>query len=226
MTTSSLSDAQLDRWLQRFDPATRVPEQYLQQMLHSTRVAAEHAPVRRRRTRRTVTIVALVSALAVGGATPAVAAAVHFFAQTGWFGDSPNPGGQAAGAPGQEWINSGRGDFTDYAVTVLPNYVTVPVGYSRAGFAAADAKQLSEASEGALMHRVNIERHFETAARCLWMNQWLRADKAGDAKAVAQATATLQASASWHATVQTDGGGIAAMYQKLGRQAAHGTVQR
>ncbi|MGV8885306.1 MAG: hypothetical protein ACOH1T_06915 [Microbacteriaceae bacterium] len=218
-------DHEIDFALRRGDPATLGGStELLDDLVMATRAAVEVETPRTARwqSKRFGVIVGTVAILAVGLVTPAVATGVHYLARTGWFGESPNPGGNSSGASDTEWIDTGSSDFVDYASTILPSYVTLPEGYTRTSFARAEAERFAAAAGPSLTQKVSVVRSFESAARCLWIDEWLTADAAGDTSATTVASISLGATATWPATVATDGGGIVAMYEQLGDSARSG----
>jgi hypothetical protein len=213
-----LTDDELFARLKNEDPVSSlVPDE--KQMM-SALASATTGP-RKTRGRVFLWVAILVAGvLTVGAVSPAVADGVnHYFAQTGWFG-SPNPPG--VGAPhttttesdNSEWINTGRSDFVAYSASVFPLYISLPVGYDRGAYASAVAKTIRP-PQGGFMQATGIVDDFETYSRCVWMQTWLRADSSHDTATMKAAASELTASATWPATVATDGGGIVTGYEAV-----------
>lgn len=173
---------------------------------------------------------ALLAVLALGAATPAIADGVRqFVAQTGWIGTSPNPPGVGVGnAPSTEsddteWIDALAPDFVDYAVSVLPVEIGLPPAYDLAAFARVVAtEQQAALPGGGYMQVTNVQRNYETRARCIWIDDWLTAETAGDDARADAAAAVLETASDWPATVATDGGGIVDSNREVAAAAASG----
>jgi hypothetical protein len=172
----------------------------------------------------------IVAALGVAGLTPAVATGVHhFLSETGWFGDpnppqtsiAPDSAGPSTEQDSSEYIDTGRSDFVAYAVSVFPSYITLPRGYTTAQFATSVATAIRPPARG-FMQKTGIVDDFETYARCTWMSEWMSADDAHSPSRLAAAAAVLTNSATWPATVSTDGGGIVAGFETVAHAAAAG----
>ena len=185
----------------------------------------------RPRQRLAALIVGVVAVLGVG--VPGVALAAGYLAQTGWFG-SPNPGSPDGTEPigteadASEWVDVMAPDYVDFAVSVWPDYATLPPGYDTASFAAAISRAYvaSEAAQndglGSLRQVTGIRSEFEQFARCAWRAEWLNANDAGDASRQSAAAGTLVGAATWPATVASDGGGIVDEERAVGDAASSG----
>lgn len=212
-----LGDAAMLERVRRGDPAAGLmadPES-LALLLRETKAPA----VRRRNFRRVVFAGVLAAVLAFGAATPAVAGVVnHFLAQTGWVGASPNPpkadviktqnSEGSTEADRSEWIDVTASDFVPFSVSVFPSEITLPPAYSIDKFASVvAAAQKQSFPGGGVIQVTGIQANYETVARCVWIAEWLAADERHDAVSAADAAKTLTASATWPATVASDGGG-------------------
>lgn len=218
-SSTSGSDA-FTRRLATADPARalQVSTGSLDRLLPAAINRAESSHPRRRLLAAGVAVAAVVT---VGVTTPAFAEVSHFIAETGWFG-SPNPGGSDTNSSEydhSEWIDSSKSDFVKYAVSVSPTSLPLPAGYDANTWAATSAEHLQ--GHG-LMQTVNIQRRYEAGARCFWVDAWTSADRAGDAPAAASAAKRLAQSATWPATVSTDGGGVVKSLKQLASNAASG----
>jgi hypothetical protein len=220
-----LTDDELFARLKKVDSAsTLVPDE--KQMMS----ALASATVGPRKTRSRVffwVAILVAGVLTAGAVSPAVADGVHhYFAQTGWFG-SPNPPG--VGAPpakttesdSSEWINTSRSDFVAYSASIFPSYISLPVGYDRDVYASAVAKTIRP-PQGGLMQATGIIDDFETYSRCVWMQTWLAADSSHDTATMKAAASVLTASATWPATVTTDGGGMVTGFEAVASGASRG----
>jgi len=221
-----VDDPLLER-VRQHDPARglRSSENELRLLL-TWSIAVERAP----RRRGPVVVGLLLALLALGVATPAIAAGVRaFIAQTGWIGTSPNPPGVGVGnaqdteSDDSEWIDTLAPDFVDFAVSELPVEISLPPAYDLAAFARIVATdQQSSLPGGGYMQLTNVQHNYETHARCLWIDDWLDADSARDPQRADAAAAVLTASATWPATVASDGGGIVDSYRAIADAARAG----
>lgn len=225
-------DDPLDARLRSADPARRltVDDTGFDDLLRQT-------TARRRPRRRSVVIgAAVIAVVAMGaGATPAAADVVKtFLAQTGWFGDSPNPGGQATGAWGEEYIDLLAPDTRDYIVSRSPAYIPLPTGTSRAKFDQDVADQIIAAARrtskqndgvGVTEHAILVQRSFEQYAYNQWIRLWLEADDRGDEAARTRAAHALRAACTWPAFAKTDGGGGGALMKDFAHAAETDDVE-
>jgi hypothetical protein len=191
-----------------------------------------------RRTRMAVVVGGLITLSALGVASPAIADGIHeFLAQTGWIGASPNPAG-VDGRPVQtptqpntesddsEWIEVGAPDFVTFSVTRFPGAITLPANYDPHAFATVVATQQQAGfPAGGVVQVTGIQANYETVARCAWIEEWLAADSGGDRTRRDAAAAVILKSATWPATVSSDGGGIVDFFTTLGHAAAAGDRQ-
>lgn len=222
-----IEDDELLRRLRSADPAARlVPNE------HRMIAALSAASTAKRRSSSRIRIwiaVALAGALAIGAVSPAVAEGVHrYLAETGWFG-SPNP--PAVGAPASEakstesddseWIDTGRSDFVAYAASIFPVYISLPPGYDRDTYGASVAQAIRPPVRG-FMQTTGIIDDFETYSRCAWAKTWMSADAKHDSSAKHAAASVLATSATWPATVATDGGGMVSGFRTQARAAQSG----
>jgi len=214
----SESQSQVDL-IERFresDPARslRVDPDQLQALLS----AATTEPQRRRPARWALIAGGLAAVVAFGVASPAIADGVHqFLAQTGWIGTSPNPArvaqppavGESTESDQSEWISTSASDFVTFSVSVFPQQITLPARYDQAKFATvvAAAQQAGFPSAG-VIQTTAIQDNYETVARCAWIDEWLSAFNSNDTAKATAAAAVLRSSATWPATVATDGGNI------------------
>ena len=211
--------------LRRNDPARDldVADDSLGWMLRAT----TRAPAPRRAPRRRVWLAGgLVAALALTAASPAIADAVRYLAQTGTFGSSA-----FSEEDDSEWIDIMSDDYVDYAASVFPSYISLPAQYNEDAFARAtslwrqnNVRDSLDGAPGAIMQNTGIVRGFETDARCAWINEWNEAPE-GSARQNAAIDVLLEA-AHWDATVATDGGGIVDMYVTQAEDAREGKVGR
>lgn len=188
------------------------------------------APAKTRRSRKQVWITgSLVAALALGISSPAIADGVRYMAQTGWFG-SPNPGSNAHAvksteSDSSEWLDSSKSDFVAYASTLVPHYVTLPPDVDRAHFATVFAEGLH--SHPSLMQVTGVKGAYETAARCLWINEWLVADVQGaDGARTATAAQQIMKASTWTVSVTRSDKLTIAVYRSLGTAAQTGNRPR
>ena len=211
--------------LRRNDPARDldVSDDSLARMLRT----ATHSQAPRRATNRRVWLAGgLVAALALTAASPAIADAVRFLAQTGTFGSSA-----FTEEDDSEWIDIMSDDYVDYAVSIFPSYISLPSHYDTDEFARAtsvwrqdNVRGSLEGAPGAVMQNTGIVRGFEADARCTWVKEWNDAP-AGSARQNAAIDELLEA-AHWAATVSTDGGGIVDAYVAQAEDARDGRVTR
>jgi hypothetical protein len=220
-----LTDDELFARLKNVDPASAlVPDE--KQMMSA--LASATVGPRKTRSRVFLWVAILVAGVVtLGAVSPAVADGVHhFFAQTGWFGSPNLPGvGESptttTESDNSEWINTGRSDFVAYSASIFPSYISLPVGYDRATYASAVAKTIRP-PQGGLMQATGIVDDFETYSRCVWMQTWLAADSSHDTAAMKAAASVLTTSATWPATVATDGGGMVAGFEVVASGASRG----
>lgn len=149
-----------------------------------------------------------IGAAAIGVAVPTLAFAASFLAQTGMFN---HPGGE--NGPGtSEMINLLAPDYVDYAVTQWPAHVRLPASFDTREFARTRAQAIHDnavasnaaeehPSDASFMAVDGIRADFETAALCVWQNQWLSADAGGDRAAAAKAATMLEEATTWKYTV-------------------------
>lgn len=149
-----------------------------------------------------------IGAIALGVAVPALAFAANYLAQTGMFN---HPGGE--NGPGtSEMVDLLAPDYVDYAVTQWPDYVTLPASFDVKEFARTRAQAIhdiqvaenaaeEQPSDASFVAADGIKLDFEVAARCVWLNQWLSVDAAGDKAAAADAAAKLDEATAWKYTV-------------------------
>lgn len=195
--------------------------------------AATIEPHQRRRPARWALIAGgLAAVVAFGVATPAIADGVHhFLAQTGWIGTSPNPVGigkstassESTESDQSEWISTSASDFVSFSVSVFPQQITLPAQYDPSKFArvVAVAQQAGFPTAG-LVQTTAIQANYETVARCAWIDEWLSATNSNNTPRADAAAAILTSSATWPATVATDGGNIVSSLQAVAAAATAG----
>ena len=140
-----------------------------------------------------------VALLGLGFTGPAIADVVQRLAQTGTFGPVTSE------TDGSEWIDTSGSDFSQYAISLLPSWLTLPGEYSKTQFASAVVAQI-EAGGGA-SQETSIKHSFEHNARCMWIDEWLLADAVGDSARSVSASGVLVESVNWPASVAVAGGG-------------------
>lgn len=156
-----------------------------------------------RRTRRPPAVwiaIGLASLLGLGLAAPALADGFRQLAQTGRYGPVTTESDES------EWIDSSAADFADYASSIYPDWLPLPAGLSVEVFRTESIDQLAtmvgESQESAILST------FEHNARCLWADEWLQANDAGDDATADAAALVLAESVGWPATVDIAGGGF------------------
>lgn len=149
-----------------------------------------------------------IGAVALGIAVPALAFAGNYLAQTGMLN---HPGGE--NGPGtSEMIDLLAPDYVDYAVTQWPNHVSLPASFDVQEFARTRAQAIHDnavaanaaeehPSDASFMAADGVRADFETAAICVWQNQWLSAVAGGDRAAAAKAAAMLEEATMWKYTL-------------------------
>lgn len=193
------------------------------------------APAARGRILRRIVVASVLAAiLAFGAASPAIAGAVQrFLSQTGWVGTSPNSPGTDVVKPSadessteadhSEWIDVTATDFVPFSVSVFPSEITLPSEYSVDKFASVVATAQKRSFPGAGVIQVTgIQANYESVARCVWIDEWLAAEGSHDVGRATKAAKVLTASATWPATVATDGGGMVEFYTALADAATRG----
>jgi hypothetical protein len=171
------------------------------------------------RRKRQVAAVWITVGMVVGAgiATPAVATVRSFLAQTGVIPQaepSTSPGyvEETEVSLGSEWIDATARDYADFALTVYDLSLPLPADYHPEDVATRVAVDQMAIAGGeqtpVLTQETSVKRTYETAVRCVWINNWQAARKAGDVDEQAASAEILRQSASWPATVATDGGGI------------------
>jgi hypothetical protein len=129
------------------------------------------------------------------------------------------------GAPGMtendtsEWLRADAPDFGDVAAKLIPD-LPLPRG---ASWQAELARQVEQGqAEPALVQVTGVRATFEAYARCTWVGAWTSAFKRADQRAALRAAAVIEESATWPATVATDGGGVIEHIRSLAGAAAQG----
>lgn len=194
----------------------------------------EHArtadPSTRRHPARWVAAGALAAA-AIAIAVPA--AADHLFqAQTGTYGEPRSS--LNTEEDDSEVIFTSAEDFVDYTTTIYPYWMPLPAGIqgdevridvamSMKAASDADADPASGAG-GAHTTETGIVASFEFAGQCLWMDEYIRAHRTGDAARAAAAAVVLADAATWPEIVSTDGGGVVDSFDRIAASAAAGDV--
>jgi hypothetical protein len=122
-------------------------------------------------------------------------------------------------------------DFVDYAITQWPTQAVLPHGYSSKVFPRAVARKYKQTVSSndiahgapAILETVgSLRRHFESVTQCVWMEEWLRLDATGEPTAASHAAEVLSESATWPATVATDGGGVVDSLKRVASAAKAG----
>jgi hypothetical protein len=162
------------------------------------------------RWRRRLTKVA-VGLLGVTVLVPAVAYGGNYLALTGEYEGKH-------GNPLNEEVDILKSDFVDYAVTQWPDQAVLPTGYRPAVFARTvatelkkglSANEMASGAPGVLLTVQNLRAIFEESAHCVWMEEWLSVDAAGDRTSAEHAAEVLDESSTWPATVAlSDKGGL------------------
>jgi hypothetical protein len=226
--TLMTDDTHLLERLQATDPAMGfVPNEHRMAAVLSAASTARRQTSNRRL--RVWFAVALAGVLTIGAVTPAVADGIHhYLAQTGWF-TSPNPPGVGASSSNakstesdnSEWIDTSRIDFDSYAASIFPAYIPLPSGFDRTDYATAVANAIRPPARG-YMQATGIAADFETYSRCVWMSAWVTADRNRNEAGRRAAASVLTTSATWPATVSTDGGGMVSGFQIVALAAVAG----
>lgn len=216
----------LDELLRAADPVerTRTDDGAVGALLSALPAAAERA---RRGSRRRLGIGAILGAATLLIAVPA-SAAVFYLAQTGQFG-----------LPGftendeTEYIEVTADDFVEYTETIFPQYLPLPAGIGSDDLRETvatrmhdDAVELAQA-EGApsvVRQVTGIQRQFESAAYCLWIEDFFDASAESDDDRASTAVDRLREAADWPAMVATDGGGVTDGMRELAALAAEGDI--
>ena len=117
--------------------------------------------------------------------------------------------------PNNQVVEMTKADYPQLVASEWPSYVPLPDGYNQTAFATAigqrmhdnavaDAKR--EGAPGVEETVALIHTDLENAGRCVWIQEWL--DAAPNSAQRQRATALLAESATWPATVASDGGGV------------------
>jgi hypothetical protein len=166
------------------------------------------APIRRRKSRRTIASLALAATLLVGGATAAAAgwSSVH----TGFFGHEGDTENDAS-----EFLDLGADDAPQVAARLA-----VGIPFAPGDSAAAYIPGL--VSGRGLMQADGIRSYLTSDALCGWWGAWLQSDREGDVAARARATSVLRDAPTWPIVVQNDGGGTVTFYEQIAASAERG----
>jgi hypothetical protein len=202
-----IDDVELDELLASADPVRPMrPELFSTlEMLRDeiTREPIAVSATRRPRRRRALAALCVIGLV---GAGTGVAAANGLFARTGK---------QATG--GEDGTGEViRVDAPDAPAVVaeLGAGVPLPPGVSiddvTAPFLAGEPTEQSESG---------LQASIEFVAACKWATYWLDSNAAGDATAMADAQAVLDAVPSWSALVAADGGGVIDVWRNIAEAA-------
>jgi hypothetical protein len=207
------SDAELDI-LKQADPAADIRLTRAEAHVYLAATLDAVQPGRaRRRTKRTVATIGAVLGLAVG--VPAAAYAVHFLALTGQYVKVDTFEPVESGSPEQEVVEISSPDYPDYVATEWPDYAPLPKGYDQKTFAkavgaalqqAATSSEMGQGAPGVLGTVLGVRTDLESAARCVWLQEWV--DAKPDSSQRQRAASVLLDATTWPATVATDGGGV------------------
>ncbi|MBA4247395.1 MAG: hypothetical protein C0444_03755 [Microbacterium sp.] len=194
------------------------------------------------RSRWSKTWAVIIVAIGAAVVIPVGASATGFAAFTGWFG-SPNPPEtvieesgstrSSSEADSSEWLDVLSDDFIEAATQLMPPYITLPEGTDRQQFARVVAESMRNATVtgpdaetvgefGALMQTTGVVATYELHAQCAWRAEWIDAFDNSEQQRTELATQALTNSATWPATVATDGGGVVANEQRLAAAAEAG----
>jgi hypothetical protein len=126
-----------------------------------------------------------------------------FIAQTGIFATDASVGEEV---PGSEWIDTTASDYASYAYSTFPS-LPLPTGYDEARtkiavaeLAAAQVKSANESSGfDSVEQESGIRAKYAVAVQCLWLDEWLQADTAGDQSRRQEAANLFADSMQWEA---------------------------
>lgn len=189
------------------------PDTFLQALDRRDEVPSTTKDPRRRR-RVAVLWITLGLAAGVGIAAPAAAGVGSFLARTGTYPPAPNSSSetQTEVVPDSEWIDATARDYVDYALTVYDTSLPLPDRYVAEDVAKRVAvHQFEVAAEygvPVVQQTIGLKRAYESAVRCVWISNWQVAAKSGDRTEQQRSADVMAESATWPATVATDGGGV------------------
>lgn len=226
------TDAELDAILERARDSRNVAEgsaQPLSELIASLRsddVRAE-AEKSRRSKAAGVRWKLLVPAVAVLVVLPVGATAVaSLSAHTGEYGD---PDTSTEVNDRSEWLGLSADDAPAVIVDLYDPAVPLPEGAVASDVINPVAQTLAkmgivpDGESGAVATQEStVKTLFEKAARCLWYREWLEADSDDSVTRLGAATEGIAASATWPATVASDGGGVVDTIVVIGQSAASG----